>query len=198
MISLNNKGETAAASVFDRRRAGPDMKQMTPRQLPIASRAAMQGMTITLCTGTGEGPTPLAAFDAALVAAGVADHNLICLSSVIPPSAVIVRDRYRMPASDYGRRLYVVMSEMRQAEPGQTAHAGIGWMQDETDGRGLFVELHDDDRSQLERDLFATLDSMRRSRATQYGSIKTVIESRTCSGKPVCALVAAVYGCEPW
>lgn len=93
------------------------MKQMMPRQLPIASRASMQGMTITLCSGTGEGPTPLAAFDAALVDAGVADHNLICLSSVIPPSAVIVRDRYRMPLSDYGRRLYVVMSQMRQCEP---------------------------------------------------------------------------------
>jgi arginine decarboxylase len=174
------------------------MKQTIPRQLSIASPDAMQGMTITLCTGTGEGPTPLAAFDAALVDAGVADHNLICLSSVIPPNAVIVRDRYRMPASDYGRRLYVVMSQMRQGEPGHEAHAGIAWMQDETDGRGLFVELHDYDRSRLERDLLATLDAMRRSRATRYGPIKTVIESRTCSGKPVCALVAAVYGCEPW
>ena len=174
------------------------MKQMTPRQLQIVARAVMPGMTITLCTGTGEGPTPLAAFDAALVDAGVADHNLICLSSVIPPNAVIVRDRYRMPESDYGRRLYVVMSQMRQDEPGQAAHAGIGWMQDESDGRGLFVELHGSDHSRLERDLFDTLNSMRRSRATQYGSIKTVIESRTCSGKPVCALVAAVYGCEPW
>ena len=174
------------------------MKQTIPHQLPIASRAAMQGMTITLCTGTGDGPTPLAAFDAALVDAGVADHNLIYLSSVIPPSAVIVRDRYRMPTTEYGRRLYVVMSQMRQDEPGQTAHAGIGWMQDESDGRGLFVELHGGDHGRLERDLSDTLNAMRRSRPTQYGSIKTVIESRTCSGKPVCALVAAVYGAEPW
>ena len=174
------------------------MRQVTPRQFPIASRFAMQGMTITLCTGTGDGPTPLAAFDAALVDAGVADHNLIYLSSVIPPNAVIVRDRYRMPASDYGRRLYTVMSQMRQCEPGQAAHAGIGWMQDETDGRGLFVELHDDDRTRLEQDLIATLESMRSARATRYGPIKTVIESHTCSGQPVCALVAAVYGAEPW
>lgn len=174
------------------------MRQITPQQLPIVSRAAMQGMTITLCTGTGEGPTPLAAFDAALVDAGVADHNLIYLSSVIPPSAVIVRDRYRMPASDYGRRLYVVMAQMRQCEPGLAAHAGVGWMQDDSDGRGLFVELHDHDRSQLERDLVGTLESMRSARTTQYGPIKTVIESRTCSSQPVCALVAAVYGAEPW
>ena len=171
---------------------------MTPSQFPIASRDAAQVLTIPLCTGTGEGPTPLAAFDAALIDAGVADHNLIYLSSVIPPNAVIVRDRYRMPAADYGRRLYVVMSQMRQSEPGQTAHAGIGWMQDDSDGRGLFVELHDSDRGRLERDLIDTLESMRGARTTRYGSIKTVIESRTCTGAPVCALVAAVYGCEPW
>lgn len=174
------------------------MKQMIPRQFPTVARDAMQGMTITLCTGTGEGPTPLAAFDAALADAGVADHNLIYLSSVIPPNAVIVRDRYRMQPCDYGRRLYTVMSQMRQCEPGRAAHAGIGWMQNDDDGRGLFVELHDSDRDRLERDLAATLDSMRGARTIRYGPIKTVIESRTCSGRPVCALVAAVYGSEPW
>jgi pyruvoyl-dependent arginine decarboxylase (PvlArgDC) len=114
------------------------MKQMTP--FPLASHASIQGTTIRLCTGTGEGPMPLAAIDAALVAAGVADHNLIRLSSVIPPS----------------------------------------------------------DHGQLERDPLDTLDAVRRSRAAQHGSIKTVIESRTRAGKPVCALVAAVYGSEPW
>lgn len=171
---------------------------MIPRQFPTVSRDSAQGMTITLCAGTGEGPTQLAAFDAALVDAGVADHNLIYLSSVIPDDAIIVRDRYRMAANDYGRRLYVVMSQMRQCEAGQTAHAGIGWMQDESSGRGLFVELHDRDRSRLEHDLRATLESMRASRATRYGPIETVIESRTCTGNPICALVAAIYGCEPW
>lgn len=39
-------------------------------------------MHIYVTTGTGEGPTPLAAFDAALINAGVANYNLICLSSV--------------------------------------------------------------------------------------------------------------------
>ena len=41
--------------------------------------------TIVLSTGLGVGPTALAAFDAALLDAGVANYNLICLSSVIPP-----------------------------------------------------------------------------------------------------------------
>ena len=140
----------------------------------------------------------LAAFDAALMDAGVADHNLLCLSSVIPPNAVIVREKYRMPASDYGNRLYVVMSEMRQSEIGGEANAGIGWIQNNENGRGLFVELHHWDRDQLEHDLYSTLESMRGYRETMYGSVQTAIESRVCTGKPVCALVAAVYACEPW
>lgn len=171
---------------------------MTLQELPIASRGADTRMTIRLCSGTGDGPTPLAAFDAALMDAGVADHNLIRLSSVIPPNAVILREKYRMHVSDYGRRLYVVMSQMRQCEAGRQAHAGIGWIQDEDSGRGLFVELHHDDRDQLECDLRATLESMRSYRATRYGPARTAIESRICTGKPVCVLVAAVYACEPW
>ena len=46
-------------------------------------------MDILLTTATGRGPTELAAFDAALVAAGVADRNLIYLSSVLPPGSAV-------------------------------------------------------------------------------------------------------------
>ena len=42
-------------------------------------------MKIRLSSGRGEGPTPLAAFDAALLDAGVSNYNLLPLSSVIPP-----------------------------------------------------------------------------------------------------------------
>ena len=89
---------------------------MKQEKFSIAMPSATSALKIRLCSGTGEGPTLLAAFDAALMDAGVADHNLLCLSSVIPPNAVIVREKYRMPASDYVNRLYVVMSEMRQCE----------------------------------------------------------------------------------
>ena len=40
-------------------------------------------------TATGTGRTLLAAFDDALLAAGVANFNLITLSSVIPPGSSI-------------------------------------------------------------------------------------------------------------
>ena len=90
------------------------------------------------------------------MAAGVANYNLLCLSSVIPPHARIVRTRRTTPPDEYGRRLYVVLSQMRQTRRGRHAHAGIGWIQHEATGRGLFVELHDSDRTRLEHALHVT------------------------------------------
>jgi arginine decarboxylase len=151
-----------------------------------------------MSTGLGAGPTPLAAFDAALTNAGVANYNLLYLSSVIPPNARIVRGARTTPAEEYGRRLYVVLSQMREERPGRHAHAGIGWIQQESTGRGLFVELHGGDRTRLEHDLHATLEAMRASRAIDYGSVQTEIASVRCTDRPVCALVVAVYKSEPW
>jgi arginine decarboxylase len=166
--------------------------------LVSVSLPTQRTLSIHLSSGTGEGPTPLAAFDAALMDAGVANHNLRCLSSVIPPNARVVRARHRTLPDDYGRRLYVVISQMRQSRPGRHAHAGIGWVQEGDAGRGLFVELHDGNRDLLERDLHTTLGAMCRSRGADYGPVQTAIASRLCGTRPVCALVVAVYACEPW
>ncbi|MBI5716437.1 MAG: pyruvoyl-dependent arginine decarboxylase [Burkholderiales bacterium] len=153
---------------------------------------------IALATGLGEGPTPLAAFDAALLDAGVANYNLICLSSVIPPGSVIERRRWHTPRADWGRRLYCVLSQMREGRPGHAAQAGIGWVRDEATGSGLFVELHHEDRAQLDADLRATLRSMQAQRGVHFGAIHTEIASATCRAQPVCALVIAVYAAAPW
>ena len=73
---------------------------MPPSRTPIrtrqSSRAAISpwsDLLIRVSHGAGTGPTRMAAFDAALHAAGVADFNLLRLSSVIPPSAVVSRSR---------------------------------------------------------------------------------------------------------
>jgi arginine decarboxylase len=153
---------------------------------------------IVLARGLGRGPTPLAAFDTALLDAGVANYNLICLSSVIPPGSVIEHRRWQTPAPAWGQRLYCVMSQMREERPGHGAHAGIGWVRDEDSGRGLFVELHDDDRDRLERDLHATLVTMQRNRGVALGPVHTEIASARCDAEPVCALVIAVYASQPW
>ena len=164
---------------------------------PIPLRGQRE-LEICLNVGTGAGPTELAAFDAALMDAGVANYNLLYLSSVIPPNARILRKRHAVQVDDHGRRLYVVMSQMRQSRRGRHAHAGIGWVQKGDDGPGLFVELHDDDAVRLERDLHTTLNAMRQYRDDDYGPVQTAIASRQCMGTPVCALVVAVFACEPW
>lgn len=153
---------------------------------------------ITLAHGRGAGPTPLAAFDGALLDAGVANYNLLCLSSVIPPGSVIVRRRWHTPAADWGRRLYCVLSQMREDRPGHRAHAGIGWVQDAATGAGLFVELHGDDRDRLDTELRDTLASMQRQRGIHFGAAHTEIASVACEDEPVCALVIAVYAAAPW
>jgi arginine decarboxylase len=171
---------------------------------PIAKHSSLRPAapasfgTITLAAGIGCGPTCLAAFDTALLDAGVANYNLICLSSVIPPGSRIERRRWHTPFQAWGQRLYCVLSQAREDRPGHTAHAGIGWVRDDEGGHGLFVELHDHDRDHLEHDLRATLETMQRNRGVALGSAQVEIASARCEREPVCALVIAVYASEPW
>lgn len=153
---------------------------------------------IVMARGIGRGPTELAAFDAALRDAGVANYNLLCLSSVIPPGSRIERARWVTPAGHWGHRLYVVLSQARSSQPGETVHAGIGWVQDEIGGQGLFVELHDGDRARLQQDLASTLAAMQIGRGIELGPLHTEIASATCDVEPVCALVVAVYAARAW
>lgn len=157
-------------------------------------------MRIVVSRGTGEGPTPLAAFDAALLAAGVENYNLIRLSSVIPPGAGIVRRRHVSNPDEYGQRLYVVMAEQRAAVPGEGAYAGVGWVQEPGNGRGLFVECEGPTHADVHDEIVATLDSMTasRGRAYDYGPVDSEIAGIECSGRPVAAVVIAVYKSEPW
>ena len=154
--------------------------------------------SIAIARGVGQGPTPLAAFDTALLDAGVANYNLICLSSVIPPGSVIERRRWTTPPQHWGQRLYCVLSQTREDRSGHAVHAGIGWVHCADGGHGLFVELHDHDRGRLERDLRSTLETMQRHRGVLLGPVHTEIASARCEGEPVCALVIAVYASQPW
>jgi arginine decarboxylase len=155
-------------------------------------------MQISITVGTGEGPTPLAAFDAALLNAGVANYNLIILSSIIPPGSSIQRTTIVTPAAEYGDRHYVVMARGDADLPGTTAWAGIGWVQELGDGRGLFVELHGTSKTCVLETITATLESMMASRGCVYGPIQHQIIGVECRDRPVCALVIALYKSEGW
>jgi arginine decarboxylase len=153
---------------------------------------------IVVSRGTGEGPTPLAAFDKALLAAGVENYNLIRLSSVIPVGCAIQRGRFASDPDEYGQRLYVVMAEQRAHEPGTGAYAGLGWVQEPGDGRGLFVECEGTSHTDVNDEIVATLDSMTESRYRDYGPVESEITGIECTGRPVAAVVVAVYKSEPW
>jgi arginine decarboxylase len=160
--------------------------------------AAMPTMRISVSPGVGRGPTKLAAFDAALMAAGVHDYNLIPLSSVIPPNAVLERRRHVALPEDYGRRLYLVLAHETAAEEGTTAAAGLGWVREPGDGRGLFVEAHGAGEEEVRGLIDRTLEAMTAARGRQYGPVETELVSAECTGEPVCALVTAVYASVPW
>jgi arginine decarboxylase len=155
-------------------------------------------MKIVITAGTGEGPTAVAAFDAALLRAGVENYNLIPLSSIIPPGSTIERATFVTPIDEYGHRLYVVMARCDVQTAGTEAWAGVGWTQEPESGRGLFVELHGSSKAVVHEAIHETLKSMQASRHHLYGPIHSEITGIMCREKPVCAVVIAVYQSDGW
>ncbi len=157
-------------------------------------------MKIRLTSGIGTGPTKLAAFDAALNHAGVANYNLIRLSSVIPPlSEVEIHDK-ALPEvpGEWGDRLYIVMADARVDTPNTEAWAGIGWVQDKESGKGLFVEHEGKSKTTVEEDIRQSLQALMATRNVDFGKIQMRVVGRMCKHEPVCALVVAVYQSNEW
>jgi arginine decarboxylase len=165
---------------------------------PRRTKDGSTPLKIRITTGTGEGPTSIAAFDAALHSAGVANYNLICLSSSIPTGSRLERVRFQGSADEYGYRLYVVMARADQEGLGQQAWAGLGWVQEQDSGRGIFVEAHGETKSRVTESIEKTLRPMMDRRQRSYGPIEIATAGIDCRDQPVCALVVAVYESEGW
>ncbi|HUA13107.1 MAG TPA: pyruvoyl-dependent arginine decarboxylase [Candidatus Sulfotelmatobacter sp.] len=159
-------------------------------------------MNIQVVKGIGTGPTKLAAFDAALNSAGVANYNLIKLSSVIPGGSKIIKKQKPLADKElpgkWGDRLYVVMAEERVDSPNTEAWAGIGWVQDKKTGKGLFVEHEGASEKAVRSDITQSLEALMATRNVDFGNISMEVIGRTCTHLPVCALVAAVYQSDDW
>jgi arginine decarboxylase len=159
-------------------------------------------MKIYLSSGTGTGPTELSAFDAALNDAGVANYNLIRLSSVIPPKTIVNVSEKSIPkgalSGEWGDRLYVVMAEKRVNSPNAEAWAGIGWVQDKSSGKGLFVEHEGESEKVVRNDIKQSLEQLMTTRNIDFGEINMRVVGLTCDHLPVCALVVAVYQASSW
>lgn len=157
-------------------------------------------MVIQVASGTGTGPTKLAAFDAALNQAGVANYNLIRLSSIVPPGTKIVANNgpVRNMEGNWGDKLYVVMADMRVDSPNVEAWAGVGWVQDKKTGRGLFVEHEGANEDTVRRDIEDSLKALMEVRKINFGPIHMEVVGITCTHEPICALVIAAYQASGW
>lgn len=160
-------------------------------------------MKIHVGTGLGSASTTLGAFDAALYDAGIANYNLLRLSSVIPPKSDLAIHDGQIPhevmPGEWGDRLYVVMAEKREDRPNAEAWAGIGWVQDPETKKGLFVEHAGESEQQVRRDITQSLEALLATRnINDFGPIQMKVVGKTCSHLPVCALVVAVYQASDW
>ncbi|HEX8182651.1 MAG TPA: pyruvoyl-dependent arginine decarboxylase [Candidatus Saccharimonadales bacterium] len=161
-------------------------------------------MNIQLASGIGTGPTTLAAFDAALNITGIANYNILCLSSVIPPNSkvTIQQSGTAIPPSlmpgGWGDRLYVVMAEHRVDTPNVEAWAGIGWVQDPETNKGLFVEHEGESETAVRRDIEDSLNALMKTRGIDFSPIHMEVTGGICTGTPICAMVVAVYQSSDW
>jgi arginine decarboxylase len=153
-------------------------------------------LDITVRTAVGEGRTLLSAFDKALLDSGVANYNLIALSSVIPPNSTVTRggDPVR---GGHGDRLYCVESVAYADHPGEVVSAGLGWVIHPEIG-GLFVEHTGGNPESVEEQIHLSLADMAEGRGVDFGEVSTAIVSAHCTGRPVCALAIAAYAVVDW
>ncbi|MFY9140965.1 MAG: arginine decarboxylase, pyruvoyl-dependent [Thermacetogeniaceae bacterium] len=75
-----------------------------------------------LVVGHGEGRTPLNAFDAALIDAGIGNLNLVRVSSILPPDAQYTPDLWIPP----GTPTFTAYGYLTSTTPGQLIAAAIG------------------------------------------------------------------------
>ncbi len=156
-------------------------------------------MKINVSAGNGVGPTELSAFDHALVNAGVANFNLVYLSSVLPPgSDVEIITEVAPPKGAWGDRLYVVMAQKRTNQRNQDVWAGIGWMQDPETKKGMLVEHEGHGEHEVRSDIENSLKALAKNRNMKFGPISMHVTGKQCVSLPVCALVVAVFESEPW
>ena len=167
---------------------------------PRPAPTTRTGLQIRLSCSYAHGPTRLAAFDAALVAAGLANFNLLPLSSIIPLDATVA---VVAPAEQlkgvHGDLLYCVYAASYATKPGAQAWAGIAWaLQNDGSGAGLFVEHSSATEVDLNAQLDATLGAMVENRGDSFIPAGRLISSATCTDTPVAALVVASYQTAGW
>ncbi len=157
-------------------------------------------MKIIVTWGVGGGSTKLSSFDKALYNAGIANYNLIPLSSVIPLGSDIEIKKVKLQdkKEDFGKKLWVVIARATVDKPNQKIFAGVGWVFNQKEKKGLFVEHHGNSREEVRNLIERSLTDMIKYRVDIFGPINYKITGVKCLNKPVSALVCAIYQVESW
>ena len=151
-------------------------------------------MQIRIVTGTGTGPTPIAAYDTALAAAGVHNYNITTVSSVIPDGSTLEIVDSAPDLGPVGERLTVVEARATSGVGESGAAAGLGWTTTESD-RGLFYEATGTDPKRVREGVAAGLDSGRALREWTFTDEHVVTEHvEGNDGSFATALVLGIYG----
>ena len=77
-------------------------------------------------SGRGIAKEKLASFEMALRDAGIAEYNLVKVSSILPPNCKIINKKKGISMLSPGQVVFVVMSEQSTNEPGRQITASVG------------------------------------------------------------------------
>lgn len=170
----------------------------TPRPAPRPAHPDdPDGPRITVRTATGTGRTRLSAFDHALRGAGVADLNLVTLSSVIPPRSTVV-EAHEPLGADHGDRLWCVLAAEGSEQHGEAVWVGLGWARDRRSTGGVFVEHHSGSEETLRTQIGLSLEDLCASRGWDDVETGTAVAGARCVDDPVCAVAVAAYAVQGW
>ncbi len=99
--------------------------------------------TIFFTRGVGKHKEKLASFEMALRAAGIAEFNLVRVSSIFPPHCKIVTPRVGLKQLSPGQILHVVVAEAATNEPRRLMASSIGCaIPKDKDQFGYLSEFH--------------------------------------------------------
>lgn len=153
---------------------------------------------IRIAWGVGRGPTELAAYDAALAAAGVHDYNLVELSSVIPAGATVEEVGTAPDLGPAGEALHVVEASATGERGPQTAV--LAWARS-PDGPGLFYEAGGSQPSEtVVEEALTGIEAGVELRERPYGEPQTrvaTVDADDVAGHASVVAVAAYGESEP-
>ena len=157
------------------------------------------GLEIEVAGAVGHGANGLSAFDDALHLCGLANRNMINLSSVIPPASTIAEVDRIDPPGRWGDRTYVVMANERTEEIHTEVWAGVGWAIDPSTGAGVMVEHEGRSETKVTGEIADSLDELiARRPEVELSERGAHVVGGVCAGKGTCALVIAHFLTVGW